>query len=235
MNETFTIVLYSCAAGLPIIIGGLISFYLQKRSFKYKNEWNHFITAFGGGALLSAIAFVLIPEAVSDLTLLEIIFIFISGTVAFMLLDILGSRLGGSVAQVISMMMDFIPEALALGASFALHPSFGLLIAIFIGLQNLPEGYNSFLELSTMMSKRNALFLMLGLSFVGIFAALTGEMLLSENGKLLDSIMLFAGGGILYLIFQDIAPLAKVEKDWLPATGASFGFLLGMIGEKILK
>lgn len=235
MGKTITIILYSCAAGLPIIIGGLISLFLQNRSFKHKNELNHFITAFGGGALLSAIAFVLIPEAVEDLSMIKIILIFLSGTVAFMLLDILGSRLGGSVAQVISMMMDFIPEALALGASFALHPSFGLLIAIFIGLQNLPEGFNSFLELTTMMSKRKALFLMLGLSFVGIIAALTGEMLLSDNNALVDSIMLFAGGGILYLIFQDIAPLAKVEKDWLPATGASFGFLLGMIGEKMLE
>jgi zinc transporter, ZIP family len=47
--------------------------------------------------------------------------------------------------------------------------------------------------------------------------------------------MLSSGGGILYLIFQDIAPLSKIDKNWVPATGASLGFLIGMIGEKLLN
>jgi ZIP family zinc transporter len=46
--------------------------------------------------------------------------------------------------------------------------------------------------------------------------------------------MLFSAGGILYLIFQDIAPLAKIKNRWEPALGASLGFLLGMIGTKLL-
>ncbi len=46
--------------------------------------------------------------------------------------------------------------------------------------------------------------------------------------------MLFAAGGILYLIFQDIAPLSKAEKRWDPALGAMLGFLIGMIGTKLL-
>jgi ZIP family zinc transporter len=133
------------------------------------------------------------------------------------------------------MMMDFIPEALALGASFAYSRSFGLLLAIFIGLQNLPEGFNSYMELRKKMKKRSTLWLMFGLSFVGIAAALTGKNLLSNVPKITSSILLFAGGGILYLIFQDIAPLSRRRNDWIPATGASFGFLLGMLAEKLLQ
>jgi len=235
MNDTLTIIIYSSTAGFPIIIGGLISSFLQKKEFACKNEINHLVTAFGGGALLSAIAFVLIPEAVADLSLLEITLTFLSGTLVFMGLDIAGSKSGGSVAQVLSMMMDFIPEALALGASFAYDHSFGLLIALFIGLQNLPEGFNSYIELNTRMNKKKALLLMFALSFVGIIAALTGEFLLSGNNRIVDSIMLFSGGGILYLIFQDVAPVSKIKNRWLPASGASMGFLLGMIGEKLLQ
>jgi ZIP family zinc transporter len=235
MSNTFTIILYSSAAGFPIIIGGLISCLLQKKNFKYKNEINHFITAFGGGALLSAISFVLVPKAIVDLSILEITFIFLSGTLCFMGLDILSNKIGGFMAQVISMMMDFIPEALALGASFAVDPKFGLLIALFIGLQNLPEEFNSYLELNMKMSKKKTLLLMFALSFVGIIASLGGEFFLSNQGKTIDAIMLFSGGGILYLIFQDIAPLSKIEKNWLPASGASIGFLLGMVGEKLLN
>ena len=113
-------------------------------------------------------------------------------------------------------MMDFIPEALALGASFAYDHKFGLLLAIFIGLQNLPEGFNSYVELREKMRRRSVLALLLALSTVGIVASLTGEMLLKDNLKVIHSIMLLAGGGILYLIFQDIAPMSKRKNDWVP-------------------
>jgi hypothetical protein len=44
--------------------------------------------------------------------------------------------------------------------------------------------------------------------------------------------MLLSSGGILYLIFQDIAPMSKLQKSWFPALGVNFGFLVGMIGQK---
>ncbi|MFT7161526.1 MAG: ZIP family zinc transporter [Bacteroidia bacterium] len=47
-------------------------------------------------------------------------------------------------------------------------------------------------------------------------------------------LMLFCSGGIVYLIFQDIAPMSKLKKSWIPALGASLGFLVGMVGVKVL-
>ncbi|WP_143305823.1 ZIP family metal transporter [Marispirochaeta aestuarii] len=234
MNDTLLIILYSSAAGLPIFIGGLISSLFQAHNTVLKDEINHWIVAFGGGALMSAIAFALIPKALHELPSGLIIVVFLAGTFSFMGLDMLSTRIGGSIAQVVSMMMDFIPEALALGASFAYDHKFGLLLAIFIGLQNLPEGFNSYVELREKMRRRSVLALLLALSTVGIVASLTGEMLLKDNLKVIHSIMLLAGGGILYLIFQDIAPMSKRKNDWVPATGACVGFLIGMLGDKIL-
>jgi len=235
MNNTLEIILYSSAAGFPIIIGALLSSLFQRRNSKYKDGITHFIVAFGGGALLSAIAFVLIPKAVGDFSIVKMSVIFLSGTLAFMGMDILASKIGGSLAQVLSMMMDFIPEALALGASFAFNHDFGLLIALFIGVQNLPEGFNSFLELNVFLGRYKTLLILFALSFVGIISALFGEFFLASAPFKVDGIMLFSGGGILYLIFQDIAPTSKSGNNWLPATGASFGFLIGMIGEKLLQ
>ena len=48
------------------------------------------------------------------------------------------------------------------------------------------------------------------------------------------ALMLFSGGGVIYLIFQDIAPISRLKENWIPALGASFGFLIGMIGVKVL-
>jgi ZIP family zinc transporter len=234
MNEMLIITLYASVAGLPIIIGGSISSIFQTRGLKFKSEVNHWLVAFGGGALTSAVAFALVPRAVPILSISQLILIFLGGTVSFMIIDMAIAKMGASAAQAVSMMMDFLPEALALGASFAYDHNFGLLLAILIGMQNLPEGFNSYVELRRRMGKRPTLLLMLALSFTGIFAALAGKILLSNSPKLIGAIMLFAAGGILYLVFQDIAPLSKKGNDWVPATGASIGFLVGMIGEKLL-
>jgi ZIP family zinc transporter len=235
MENTLIIILYSSAAGLPIIIGGLISAGFQKRALKVKEGINHWVIALGGGALLSAIAFALVPTGLEQLPIFKLGIFFLSGTIFFMLIDVWIDRMSGSMAQVVSMMLDFIPEALALGASFAHSPGFGMIMALFIGLQNLPEGFNAYLELNKRMSSISTLLLMLALSFVGIISALLGQYFLSEAPATVASILIFAAGGILYLVFQDIAPLSKRQKDWIAATGASVGFLLGMVGEKLLR
>jgi len=234
MNDVMRIILYAYMGGFPIILGGLLSYYIQNHDFTMKGRVNHWFIAFAGGALISAISFALVPQAIESLSDIGLVIIFLSGTFTFMLIDKLISNVGGSFGIIISMLMDFLPEALALGASFAYSPNFGLLLAIFIGLQNFPEGYGSYIELTKFLSKKRTLLLMFGLSFVGIFSAVIGTVFLSNNQILIDEILLFAGGGILYLVFQDIAPLAKEANDWIPASGASIGFVIGMIGQKLL-
>jgi ZIP family zinc transporter len=66
---------------------------------------------------------------------------------------------------------------------------------------------------------------------LGPAAGIAGHVYLAQYDQILDSIMLFASGGILYLVFQDIAPQAKLEKHWLPPMGAVLGFLFGVLGQ----
>ena len=46
--------------------------------------------------------------------------------------------------------------------------------------------------------------------------------------------MTFASGGILYLLIQDIIPESKLENNYLTALGATLGFLIGIIGDKVI-
>jgi ZIP family zinc transporter len=134
-----------------------------------------------------------------------------------------------------AMLMDFIPEAIALGAVFAHDKKLGLLLAIFIGLQNLPESFNSFSDMvKSGVSENKTLLIFIPLSFSGVIGAILGYLFLGGYSKIIAGLMLFAASGILYLTFQDIAPLAKIEKNWRPALGASVGFLVGIIGQKII-
>ena len=234
MNQIWTIILYSFISGVTIIIGGLTAYTLRIRNRHLREEVIHWVVAFGGGVLLAAISFALVPRAMSLLTVKWLIMLMVGGTFTFMFIDWGLSRMKGSMAQLLGMMMDYVPEALALGASFAHDHKFGLLLAVFIGLQNLPEGFNTYGDLRKIWRPAKSLSIMLALSFMGVFAALAGYFLLSNSPNAVAGIMLFAAGGILYLMFQDIAPLSRLKGGWLPASGASFGYLIGMLGEKLL-
>jgi len=47
--------------------------------------------------------------------------------------------------------------------------------------------------------------------------------------------MLFATGGILYLIFQDIAPQSRLKHHWGPPLGAVLGFCLALLGDILIN
>ena len=71
------------------------------------------------------------------------------------------------------------------------------------------------------------------IAFLGPIAGLSGYWLLSDYQNIVSGIMLFAAGGITYIIFQDIAPQAKLESHWSPPIFALLGFLLGLIGQQM--
>lgn len=235
MGQLITVVLYSFVSGVTILIGGFLSRLDKFPDSEVKEEIRHMIVAFGGGVLVAAVAFVLTPRGIELLPTLYLITFFLLGAFVFFLIDRKVERCGGKAAQLMAMLMDFIPEAVALGAVFAHDPNLGLLLAIFIGLQNLPEGFNSFKDLvSSGVSPNKSLLILLPLSLIGILASSLGFFFLTGHPKIIAALMLFAGGGIIYLTFQDIAPMSTMKKHWSPALGASLGFLIGMLGEKLL-
>ena len=227
-----TALFFALIAGLAIPVGGFLAWCDKISPDRGEEEFHHAIIAFGGGALISAVALVLVPEGAARLTPLPAVVSFVLGGIAFYGLDCLLDRLGGSVAQLIAMMSDFIPEAIALGATFASGESSAFLIAIMIALQNLPEGFNAFRELTgqAQLSSRTVLVAFSLLSLLGPAAAFIGIEFFAERNAWLGTLMLFASGGILYLTFEDIAPQAVLKNSRLPALGSIAGFALGLIG-----
>ena len=237
MPEILHIIFYAAFSGITVFFGGVLSYFFWK---KFSNnsrtkETRHFVIAFGGGIILAALALVLIPKGIEELELGPLILCFAAGALIFFYLDKKIEQSGSRYSQLIAMLLDFIPEALALGAIFATDRKTGMLLAIFIGLQNLPESFNSYQDLiASKFEPKKALGILFLLSFMGIIGAVTGFYLLQDLPKITAGIMTFASGGILYLIFQDIAPNVTLKKTWLPALGANLGFLIGIIGEKLI-
>jgi ZIP family zinc transporter len=213
-------------------LGGLLARFEHFQSNWLAVEFRHGVMAFGGGALLSAVALVLVPEGIQHLSILLASVSFVMGSIAFMALDILLKKTNTPASQLAAMLADFIPESIALGAAIARGGNTAYLLAALIGLQNIPEGFNAYRELKTSPSFSTAkiLFIFLGLAAFGPIAGVGGYLWLTDSHQTVAIIMLFASGGILYSIFQDIAPQVKLEKHWFPPMGAVFGFLLGLLG-----
>jgi ZIP family zinc transporter len=235
MNPLVSIILVSWMAGVASFIGGVIAKLEGTAETPGKSELIHGVVALGGGILVAAVAFSLAPEGITFLSTPVLILTFSLGGIVFCAIDARLSQHGGSMAQFIAMLMDFIPEAIALGALFARNHEAAMLLALYIGTQNLPEGFNSFRELvGGKLTSRATLVSLFAISFLGPLAALLGHFLLQEREALTAGIMSFASGGILYLVFQDIAPKATMQRHWTPPLGAVLGFLVGMIGKKFL-
>ena len=228
---------YSLFAGVTVLIGGVLAnaFNDHAEESPVKYEITHTMMAFGGGIILSAVGLVLVPKGLELLTLWPMILCFVAGAVLFFLIDKWLAKKGGQMATLLAMLMDFIPESIALGSIFATDQSTGKLLAVFIGLQNLPEAFNSFRDMVLSgFSVSRTLVIFFFLSFSGVLGALLGYFFLSEYPDFTACLMVFASGGILYLIFQDIAPASKMNDSFVPSLGATAGFLVGMIGEKVI-
>ena len=224
-------------SGSTILLGGLLAYFFEKYFHKgfVKAEITHTSIAFGGGILVAAVALVLVPQGMKALPVIPMAVLFTSGAIAFFFLDKFLGKRGDAISQIMAMLLDYLPEAIALGAVFAENANLGLLLALFIAFQNFPESFNAFLEMREGgVSAKVCLSIFSLLSVVGIGASVSGYYLLTNKPIPTAALMLFSSGGIVYLIFQNIAPMSKLKRAWLPALGASLGFLAGMIGMKLL-
>lgn len=236
MSDTLTIILLTALAGSCIPIGAFLACHEKIQNRWLELEFRHFVIAFGGGILLGATTLVLIPEGSNYIEPESLtVAVILAGGVCFFLLERYLGLKRRENPQLMGMILDYIPEAIALGGLVATQSPTALLLAVLIGLQNLPEGFNSYKELQANKVKNTTIFsYMFILVFVGPAAGLAGFYWLSDYQSLLGFIMLFAAGGILYLIFQDIAPQSRLEKHWAPPLGAVFGFCLTLYGQQLL-
>ena len=136
-------------AGVTVFIGGLLANYFNHhvKESPVKYEVTHTMMSFGAGIILAAVALVLMPYGIAHFNIFSLTFSFLLGSVGFMLLDHYLEQKGGKTATLLAMLMDFVPESIALGAVFAVDVQMATLLAIIIGLQNLPEAFNSFRDL----------------------------------------------------------------------------------------
>lgn len=222
-------------AGLSIPVGALISSTDRLASFCRRRELDSIVSYFGGGALLAAIALVLIPRGMEQASIVLASCAFALGGVLFWRFSAWAIRTRNTASQFIGMVLDFFPEAILLGFAAANDSNVAYLLAALIALQNMPEGFAAHHEMNKSgLSQVRLRMIFLLAPLLGPLGAWIGFTWLSTGQEILAFVMLFCSGGILYLIFEDIAPDAHIDRQSFPALGAVLGFLLGMTGTMMI-
>lgn len=225
--------LLAALAGFAVFAGALLGCLDEDKGPLFNDKIHRGIIAFGGGALIGAVGLVLVPHGLESQSLWLGTVTFLAGGISFLCVDRYLQQRGTPVSQLIALMLDFVPEAIVLGAVITENYSMALFLAVIIGAQNLPEGFNAYREMRRKHNsffRRHVLWIMAGCILVGPLAAISGYALFSMDSLILGSIMTFCAGGILYLVFEDIAPAAHEDGSWYPALGAVLGFTVALVG-----
>jgi ZIP family zinc transporter len=224
--------LLALLAGATIPVGGLLARVERIQPRWLERELRHTVIAFGGGALLAAVSLVLVPDGLEALAPAPACAAFLAGGALVMALDRWIATRRGQAGQFLAMLLDFLPESAALGASISLAGGSGPLLAFLIALQNLPEAFNAYREMTQGRPgrRRRTLWLFAALPLAGPASALLGASVLAGSPGGLGTLMLACAGGLLYLTFQDVAPKAYLARHWAPPLGAVGGFALGLVG-----
>lgn len=187
---------------------------------------------FGAGALVSALAYELIPHgSVSDL---DIWLSFGVGAITFFVIDgILERRTGGgSPGQAIALgaLLDGIPESIVLGISIAVGGSVtvGFLAAVFVS--NIPEALSATSELKSDMSTRSVYRLWIAIAVISAIAGALGYALAnampSSDGHRVQA---FAAGAVLTMLASSMMPEAFSEGGRRVALFTALGFAIAAL------
>lgn len=224
-------------AGLAAFAGAGLGWFEQIKPDWLTCESRHFIVAFGGGALLAAVGLVLVPKGMAAMPLYISALSFVAGAVVFMCVDRFFAYTKTKLSQFMALMLDFVPESILLGAIITQNYREAVFLTALIVAQNLPEGFNAYREVTAgkgAMRGRTVLFLMALAGLSGLAWASIGFFLLGPQSVLLKLGMMFCAGGILFLVFRDVAPDARVKHEFLPSLGAVAGFSLGIVGHGLV-
>ena len=247
------------ATGWGLLIwGSLIAGAIVATTTRLPERLAALITAFGGGALLAAVALELVPEADAHAGTWWTAIGLVAGMLIYVGADawltraearrvlrrsIHAASAGRPMAQHVDhskavrgeaiaagLFIDGVPESLALGIAIAEGGAAGaLLVGILVG--NVVEAYGAAQPIvAGHRSKRFAIVLLTAIgSFLFLSTVLGATLLSGGSARFIGTTQAVAGGAVLAVICVSIVPYAFGEVSSLVACAAVGGFVCGYV------
>jgi ZIP family zinc transporter len=220
----------------------LVGFYLASRGLSKRSIG--MVMGFGAGALLSAIAYELVPESLLTNTGFPLGLFFTMGAVTFFGIDwiidhrgggdrkdIEGKQVGSGSAIFIGTLLDNIPESIILGMSLGLGGAINAAFLASVFISNLPEGVAGTLNMEAAGRSRSSIFWMwtwlvlISAAFAGL-GYLMITWLPGTDGRYAQA---FAAGAMLTMLADAMMPEAYEHGGKLVGLITVMGFLTSAI------
>jgi len=234
-------VLLSTLASMTTSLGAALVFLVKGTSHRTRDA----LVGFSAGLMLSVTALNLLPRALgpNQQNLLQVIIGIALGAMALFIADTYLPHIHGvlipdkpltkgmktALMLVAALVIHNFPEGFATGTAYAGGVTvFGNTVALGIALQNIPEGFLVSVPLRSQGYSTRGSFIVGALSgFIEPICSITALIVVGLFRMLLPYALAFAGGAMLYVIFDEMVPESHSHGFERAAT-ASFmtGFLL---------
>lgn len=196
------------------------------------------LAGFGAGAMVSAIAFDLIPEATANIQMWETVLWMLVGVAVFMLGDKLVDKkfgtagVGGAMGIVVGSVVDGVPESLIFGIQVGTGTPISLSFLAAVFISNIPQALApsaDLVEKGWKVGRLAGLWIAVVLA-CGVAAALGYLASVAVPDSYGDRAAALAAGGLLAMLTNSLMPFAYERgKDWAGAATV-VGFCLAMLG-----
>ena len=239
MSE-YTAAIWGGIAAISLVVGALLAI-----RFKFSNLITGGIMGFGGGALISSIAYELVPDSMISGSGSFLVLWFIAGALTFFLSDWAidqsggekrksiagGQETGSGGAIFLGTLLDGIPESLILGIGLATGGAVSIAFLMAVFVSNLPEGIAGTKALINFgHSPGRVLWMWTALVIACAFASALGfafvQWLPSTDGRYARA---FAAGGVLTMLSDVMMPEAFKHGGRIAGLLATLGFLSAAI------
>lgn len=235
MGEAF---LWGLIGGSSLVIGGVLAI-----AFRISLRTLGVVMAFGGGVLVSAVAYELVQEAFETSETLRIVAAgLFAGCAAFAIGDWAIDRMGGEhrkrssgvqtsgsgLAIVLGIVLDGIPESAVIGLGLLGGEGVSPAVIVAVFLSNLPEAVAATTGLTTAgWPPTRIIGLWVVVALVSALASVAGYVLLDGSPPTTIAFVLaFAGGAILTMLADTMMPEAYEHGGKVVGVATTLGFAL---------
>lgn len=223
-------------------LGALPALLMNTVSHKGKD----LLLAYTAGIMVAASTYSLIPSSLQLSNLWVMTAGILTGTVILLLLELFlphvhadnnpgsSNRLEkGLLLFMAAMIIHNIPEGLSVGLSYASNQGqLGHIVALAIGLQNIPDGFLIALFLQTQGIGRMKSFVLASLT--GLFEMLAyflGYQFSAEWEPVIPFGLAFAAGAMLFVVYKEIIPESHGDGNERTSTSS---FIVGLVSMIVL-